>query len=72
MQPIIKSLLVLAGVAAATSALADQDMSSALVQLNGDPLATYAKTKPAQGKKIDFNSNSVKSYRAQLSALRND
>jgi minor extracellular serine protease Vpr len=51
---------------------AGQDTSSALVQLNGDPLATYSKTKPAQGKKIDFNSNTVKSYRAQLSALRND
>jgi minor extracellular serine protease Vpr len=49
-----------------------QDASSALVQLNGDPLATYTRTKPAQGKKIDFNSNSVKAYRAQLSALRND
>jgi minor extracellular serine protease Vpr len=49
-----------------------QDTSSALVQLNGDPLATYTRTKPLQGKKIDFNSNSVKSYRAQLSALRND
>jgi subtilisin family serine protease len=48
------------------------DTSSVLVQLKGDPLSTYVKTKPPQGKKIDFNSNSVKSYRAQLSALRND
>ncbi len=48
------------------------DTSSALVQLKGDPLATYVKTKPAQGKKIDFNSSTVKSYRAQLSAQRND
>ena len=72
MHRIIRSLLVLAGAAAATSAWSDQDMSAALVQLNGDPLATYAKTKPAQGKKIDFNSNTVKSYRTQLSALRND
>ncbi|MBI3751679.1 MAG: S8 family serine peptidase, partial [Chloroflexi bacterium] len=47
------------------------DTSSALVQLNGDPLSTYVKTKPAHGKKVDFNSNTVKSYRAQLSALRN-
>jgi subtilisin family serine protease len=53
-------------------AQATQDTSSALVQFNGDPLSTYTKTKPAQGKKIDFNSNTVKSYRAQLSALRND
>jgi minor extracellular serine protease Vpr len=48
------------------------DTSSAIVQLNGDPLSTYAKTKPAPGKKIDFSSNTTKSYRAQLSALRND
>jgi minor extracellular serine protease Vpr len=48
------------------------DAEYALVQLNGEPLATYVKTKPAQGKKIDFNSSTVKSYRAQLSALRND
>jgi len=48
------------------------DTSSALVQLKGDPLATYVKTKPPQGKKVDFDSNTVKSYRAQLSALRND
>jgi subtilisin family serine protease len=31
-------------------------------------LSTYAATKPAPGKKIDFNSNTVKSYRAQLAA----
>lgn len=48
------------------------DTSSVVVQLKGDALSTYVKTKPAQGKKIDFNSDSVKSYRAQLSALRND
>jgi minor extracellular serine protease Vpr len=57
---------------ASTSGRPTQDTSSALVQLNGDPLSTYSKTKPAQGKKIDFSSNTVKSYRAQLSALRND
>ncbi len=54
------------------SAGATQDSGYALVQLNGDPLATYVKTKPAPGKKVDFNSDTVKSYRAQLSALRND
>ena len=48
------------------------DTSSAIVQLNGDPLSTYVKTKPAHGKKVDFSSNTTKSYRAQLSALRND
>jgi len=52
-------------------AQAGQDTSSAIVQLSGDPLSTYVKTHPAQGKKIDFNSAPVKSYRAQLSALRN-
>jgi subtilisin family serine protease len=48
------------------------DKNFALVQLKGDPLSTYVKTKPPQGKKIDFNSNAVKSYRAQLNAQRND
>jgi len=48
------------------------DTSTALVQLNGDPLSTYVKTKPTQGKKIDLTSNTTKSYRAQLSALRNE
>jgi len=48
------------------------DTGSAIVQLNGDPLSTYVKTKPAPGKKIDLSSNTTKSYRAQLSALRND
>jgi minor extracellular serine protease Vpr len=47
------------------------DTASAIVELNGDPLSTYVKTKPAPGKKIDFSSNTVKAYRAQLSALRN-
>ncbi len=48
------------------------DTSTALVQLKGDPLSTYVKTHPVQGKKIDFKNTTVKSYRAQLSALRND
>ncbi|HEX9017910.1 MAG TPA: S8 family serine peptidase [Anaerolineaceae bacterium] len=48
------------------------DNTRAIVQLQGDPLSTYVKTKPPQGKKIDFNQSTVKSYRAQLSALRND
>src|SRR5438552_9653161 len=70
--------LVMAGTPAAApsddaaSTQATQDTSSALVQLNGDPLSTSVRTKPAQGKKIDFDGNAVKSYRAQLSALRND
>jgi hypothetical protein len=45
-----------------------QDTGSALVQLTGDPLSTSAKTKPPKGKKIDFDSTTVKSVRAQLSA----
>ncbi len=48
------------------------DTSSAIVVLKGDPLSTASSTKPPQGKKIDFNSNTVKSYRAQLSAERNN
>src|SRR2546421_1761497 len=54
------------------SAAPGVDTGSAIVQLNGDPLSTYVKTKPAPGKKIDFSNSTVKSYRAQLSALRND
>jgi minor extracellular serine protease Vpr len=50
---------------------AGHDTSAAIVQLNGDPLATYVRTQPQQGKKINFDSSTVKSYRAQLSALRN-
>jgi minor extracellular serine protease Vpr len=48
------------------------DTGSAIVQLNGDPLSTYVKTKPPRGKKIDFSSSTVKNYRAQLASLRND
>jgi minor extracellular serine protease Vpr len=48
------------------------DTSSAVVQLKGDPLSTYSTTKPAAGRKIDFKSDAVTSYRAQLSAGRND
>jgi subtilisin family serine protease len=56
----------------ATVAQPTVDTDYALVQLNGEPLATYVKTKPPQGKKIDFDNSATKSYRAQLSALRND
>jgi minor extracellular serine protease Vpr len=73
------ALTMVAGATAGGRAVSDLgtaapavDTSSAIVQLNGDPLSTYVKTKPAPGKKIDFSSNTTKSYRAQLSALRND
>src|SRR6266508_5234773 len=48
------------------------DRSSAVLQLRGDPLSTSPRTKPAHGRKIDFNSNAVRSYRAQLNAGRNE
>ncbi len=48
------------------------DKSRALVQLVGDPITTAAKTKPAQGKKIDWAGQNVRSYRAELSARRNE
>src|SRR5690242_4326443 len=57
---------------ATVNAGAGQDTSSAIVQLQLDPLSIAAKTPPPQGKKIAFDSNTVKSYRAQLSAARND
>ena len=49
-----------------------EDRGYAIVVLNGDPLSTAVSSKPAKGKKIDFNNSTVKSYRAKLSALRND
>src|SRR5437899_5673293 len=49
----------------------DIDNTSAVVQLKGDPISTNPGTKPANGRKIDFNSNAVRSYRAQLNAGRN-
>ena len=51
---------------------ATQDTGYAIVQLDAEPLATAARTKPPKGKKIDFSSSSVKSYRALLSKQRND
>lgn len=48
------------------------DTSRALVQLSAEPLATYVRTRPAPGKKIDFSSSTVKSYRALLTKARND
>jgi subtilisin family serine protease len=54
------------------SAAPTVDTGRALVQLKGAPLATSEKTKPAKGKKIDFSSSTVKSYRAQLNQQRNE
>src|SRR5260370_16718397 len=51
---------------------AQVDNSSAIVQFSGDPLSTYVQTKPLQGKKIDFSSATVRSYRAQLNSVRNN
>jgi subtilisin family serine protease len=51
---------------------ASVDREYALVQLTGDPLATSVRTRPPHGRKIDFDSATVRSHRAQLSALRND
>jgi hypothetical protein len=48
------------------------DTGYAIVQLQLDPLAVSAQTKPPKGKKVDFSSATVKSYRALLSAQRND
>lgn len=55
-----------------TSSRPTVDKAYALVQLKGAPLSTYTKTKPAAGKKVDFSSATTKSYRALLSAQRND
>jgi minor extracellular serine protease Vpr len=57
---------------AASGGSATSDTTSALVELVGDPLATSPRTHPARGKKIDFQSETVKAERARLSAIRND
>jgi minor extracellular serine protease Vpr len=48
------------------------DNTSAIVQLKGDPISTNQSTKPPHGRKIDFNGQAVRSYRAQLNARRNE
>src|SRR5262245_38323461 len=48
------------------------DRASAIVQLKGDPISTNRNTKPPHGRKIDFKSNAVRSYRAQLNQKRNE
>jgi minor extracellular serine protease Vpr len=48
------------------------DRLSAIVQLKGDPITVHSATKPTAGRKIDFNSNTVKSVRAQLAAGRSE
>jgi minor extracellular serine protease Vpr len=50
----------------------DVDNTSAIVQLTGDPISTNSSTKPAHGRKIDFQSNGVRSLRAQLNQQRNE
>jgi subtilisin family serine protease len=50
----------------------DADNTSAIVQLKGDPISTNPSTKPPHGRKIDFNGQAVRSYRAQLNARRNE
>src|SRR6266705_5126669 len=50
----------------------DVDNTSAIVQLKGDPISTNPSTKPPHGRKIDFNSQAVRSYRAQLNQKRNE
>jgi subtilisin family serine protease len=76
------ALVVLIVVTAApTSSVAQQtdrpprmetDSGSALVVLIGEPLATYEKTRPPKGRKIDFSSTAVKSYRSLLAQRRSD
>jgi subtilisin family serine protease len=48
------------------------DRAYALVELKGAPLSTYSKTKPAAGKKVDFDSATVKSHKALLAERRNE
>ena len=40
--------------------------------MKGEPLATSDKARPQKGKKLDLEAGAARSYRAQLSGLRND
>lgn len=55
-----------------TTRTSTTDRAYALVQLKLAPLATASASKPAPGKKIDFNRSETKNYRSQLSAQRNE
>jgi minor extracellular serine protease Vpr len=48
------------------------DPGSSIVQLAGDPLSVSPRTRPAKGKKVDFDSASLRSERARLAHTRND
>jgi minor extracellular serine protease Vpr len=51
---------------------ATTDTTSALVQLTGDPVTTSKNVDRANGKRVNLQGTATKSYRAQLSAQRND
>lgn len=56
----------------AVSGASNVDLDTALVRLSLDPLTTSPRTRPPQGKKVDFSSAAVTSERARLAAQRND
>lgn len=66
------STLAYSGASDQQEVRATVDTGYALVQLSAEALSSHSRTQPAKGKKIDFSSSSVKSYRALLSAQRND
>jgi subtilisin family serine protease len=66
------SVLPSGAVITGDGAAAGGAQTHALVRLAGEPVAVAAKTRPAPGKKINFNSTAVKSYRAKLAAQRNE
>ena len=49
-----------------------QDTSVALVQLSSEPVSTAANVDRGNGQRVDLNGAKTKSYRAQLSAQRNE
>ena len=61
-----------AGGATAAQPASTVDRTTAIVELAGDPLATSTRTRPTNGRKIDFSRPAVKSERARLAAIRND
>ena len=52
--------------------LAAADRAAVLVQLAGDPLSVSPRTRPAQGRKVDFSSAAVRAERANLAAARRE
>jgi subtilisin family serine protease len=68
---VLALLVTSAGGITAAPEASTVDRTSAIVQLAGDPLATSPRTRPTNGRKIDFSRQAVKSEQARLAQTRN-